>query len=376
MHQTADGHRAIDASPSSLVPTARATRPQRMRVWVVQFFVTFAVILGAVSLFNFVTDPFTLYRRDGLYLTDTRFQRDVGAGLLRTADNPTALIVGNSYFANFTPEGAGGLLGVKTEISSQWGMNQGPINKVVRYALDHQPSIKTVYLATSIWDSCQVDPHPTSPLPKSLYSGYYWADLEYLMSYETVEYSYLKVSGSEHFSRDPLAIFSWWERYKSINGDVAYLESLRDKMSIPDSKREPANLNAESGRLSDCFKAFASDFAREYPSVFFYYVNPPLHQWLLHQRWMYGVLETQLAAMDEIGRFISSLPNAAYFDFYAAKEWTTDCSHWRDMSHFDPFVGQEILKAIATGSYQRTAATNEGLTARTIQSVQQSVECD
>lgn len=352
---------------------------ERMRAlslrWIVLFFAFAMVPLGAMAAYNFHHDPFTMYRRGELYYVAGRFQRKVGAGIIRTEREAEALVIGNSYTANADPDLVERLFGKKTLVMSQWGLASGDIDIVTRYALREIPRLKVVFLSLPIWSVCDDRPHPNSPLPLSLYYGYYWADIEYLLSIETARAAWYK---PYQFSEDMGRVYRWWHIYESDIGKAEVLQSAFERLTPIRSRVDPNPQTVEMRAVKtfECYKDRISALSRDFPNVQFYVFNPPHLQWLLHYRWLAGSIDMQIAAMEMIGGYTSSLPNVRFFDFYSAPpENYMHCRNYHDMSHFDLHVTDLLFEAMAAGQFERKPGTNEAATARTVESLRERLDC-
>ncbi len=350
---------------------------QCSRSWIALYFAVLVFLLGSLAIFNFRQDPFTMFRRDGLFLTSNKFQRYTNAGLTKTAGRVEALVVGNSYIANVNPTLVEKLFGLKTTVHSQWGLAQGEMNTATEFAMALHPEIKMVFFQVPIWDTCSTQPHPATPLPKALYRGYPWALVSYLLSEETTAQSISKLDRTPDFKADPAAIYRWWETSSHLVGKSERLTTQLSKAPAVFKKRQLPKAQFDK-MVSDtvaCFRDFATTFTSAHPDTQFVFFNPPHFQWLLWYRDQTGVLQPQISAMEQIARFVSTLRNALYFDFYAAEDWISDCRHWRDLSHFDLEVSDGVIAAMAEGDFERTPTTNAALSARIRKAVSRKAAC-
>lgn len=343
--------------------------------WVLLFFVFAMLPLGAMAAYNYYHDPFTMYRRGDLYYVNGRFQRKVGAGILRTEREAEALVIGNSYTANVDPALVERLFRQKTLVMSQWGVSAGDIHIVTNYALRRIPTLRTVFLSLPIWGVCSRQPHPTSPIPLSLYYGYYWSDIEYLLSMETARAAWNKPS---QFSEDMSHVIRWWHINGKDNGNMDIINRLYARQPQPSRRKAPSRHAVEAQSLAafQCYKDQITALVRAYPKVDFYIFNPPHLQWLLHSRWMQGSIDYQIRAMELIAEFTDTLPTVRFFDFYSAPaDRVMHCRHYRDLSHFDLEVSDYLFEAMASGQFERTTDTNSQATARTLKNLETKLDC-
>ena len=147
--------------------------------WIALYFAVLVFLFGLPSDLRLRQDPFTMFRRDGLFLTSNKFQRYTNAGLTRTAGRVEALVVGNSYIANVDPTLVEKLFGLKRR-STRNGVWPKEQDTATEFAMALHPEIKMVFFQVPIWDTCSTQPHPATPLPKALYRGYPWALVSYL----------------------------------------------------------------------------------------------------------------------------------------------------------------------------------------------------
>ena len=136
---------------------------------------------------------------------------------------------------------------------------------------------------------------------------------------------------------------------------------LDDIPSGPVLPMTDQQIEAESLRTFHCMQRFAT-VARRYPSTTFFIFNPPVLQRLLWYRGRLGQIEAWIRAQEMFAAKVAA-PNVRYFDFYAATDLERDCRRFRDVAHFDPDTGDQLVRWMHEGNFQRTAASNPAISA-------------
>ena len=336
----------IDASETTFVRLVRA------------IFLRVGVGPRAAHRVELVDDPFTLFRDYGRYLTEQRYQRFVHAGLLRTTKDVQSLVVGTSYVANFNPDLTGHLFGGPAYILSTWGSSQRENNEAVLLALRLHPQIRTVLFEVSIWNVCSMKLHPFWTFPLALYKGYSTAVVAYLLSWKTADLSWRKRLGDAAVANpDRSQVVRWWDEHKHTFGNLDILQrSIAAVLPPPPTSVVMSQRDVEQRAkgYADCFRAHVLPIVARHPETEFLFFNPPVMQWLLWSNGLHGWLEPYMRAQANIAAMLGGVPNARWFDFYAATPEVSDCRHWRDMSHFDLTVSDQIVRWIKAGRFQRT----------------------
>lgn len=353
----------------------------RLGIWPVATLVFCVICLALIALFNYALDPFHLFRADKLYVKEIDHQRYVNAGIIRTERDFDALVIGNSYIANFNTEVIDAQFGTRSRVISAYGASAQSIATMLRFALAQRSDLKLVFFGLPIWDVCGSLEDPQLPLPRRLYSGDPYGFLQVLLAKETTSVALAKTMLVLHLGK-PTTLFTddvrevprWDRERQDLYGAADHLQTLLGP--IPLESRSPNEAIERAARdLLNCFDRGPVTIARAFPSVRFYVFNPPMYQWLLWLREREGLVPIWNRAQELFGEAAANLPNLEYHDFLAAAAIVNDCRRFRDLAHFDPASGDEIVAALKAGTYRRTPARDAMLSARIASNARERVQC-
>jgi hypothetical protein len=132
-------------------------------------------------------------------------------------------------------------------------------------------------------------------------------------------------------------------------------------------------IEAEALRMFHCMERLVA-IAKQYPDTNFFIFNPPVLQQLLWYRARLGLVEVWIRAQERFAANISE-PNIKYFDFHAATEIEGDCRRFMDIAHFDPDTGDQLVRWMHDGTFQRTKASNPSISAAIRDSLGEPYAC-
>jgi hypothetical protein len=357
---------------------------RRLRLWPVLAAAACALFLLLVALVNFLADPFQLFRAGTAFVRDSNYQRYVNAGILRTGTDFDALVIGNSYIANFNTEVIDQLFGVRSRVISVWGASQKEISETLRLAFAQHPDLKTVFLSAPVWGVCSDLDHPIWHLPVGLYRGEPLGYLPPLLTKGPTMLSVekiLRVTGLgkpatefvdnvadvPRWDADAEGLFGSPERLRKAFAD----DADKDKLI----RYSPEQVAAGANDILLCFERNVLAFAHAHPATRFYVFNPPAYQWWLWARHRNGAVAVWNRAQEALAEIAAPDSNLAYFDFFAAREITNDCMRYRDMAHFDPRSGDELVTMMKADRYRRTPRTNDDVSQRVTANLGELVPC-
>jgi hypothetical protein len=262
------------------------------------------------------------------------------------------------------------------------GGSQKEVSTTLQYLLDRHPAIRLVILETSIWNVCNMADHPFWPFQAGFHERSPSALAKYLVSGETLGLSLSRLAFTWQgwfagtFTDDVRRVHRWIER---MEGQFHNPEHIRQQFAYsvprPEEPLHPsASLTAaQANNVLQCFEANIMTIVRAYPQVQFLLFNPPVFQWLQWYRHRKGDIDAWNLAEERIA--IQLPKNARYFDFYAAGEIQNDCMRYMDMGHFDQESADLIVKWLFEGRLERTASTNDAISAAVRDGAQERVSC-
>lgn len=349
--------------------------------WWVKALGAFACALTLVAGFNWVADPFQLFRRDTIFYVGQEQLRYVNVGLILHAPPFDAIVIGSSYFANVRPQLVDEVFGTRTLLSAVIGSAGVENPTTLRFALRTRPEIKTAFLETTAWGLCGTGTHPSYEFPMAIYEGRPLARFAHLLRAETTRLSYVKLSGklrgqysSPYFVADQSTIHRWFEQVRpDAFGTGEYLKSYTAPAAATALADEIVEQSAVG--LARCFQRDYLVFAKAHPNVRFYFINSPLFQWGQWNLQQSDQIRALNRAQEIIAEAAAEFPNAHYFDFNAAVEIVNDCRRYMDMGHFDQWSADQLFRWMREGRYRRTPATNAALSTAITDNVRQRVAC-
>jgi hypothetical protein len=326
----------------------------------------FLAIYAAVAVANFFIDPFQLIRKSEIYAFAPEFQRSTNAGRIRTEPPFDAAVVGTSHIGNFDPAVIENVFGTRAKVFSIFGGSIREIVLTVTFLLERRPAIKFVFLEASIWNVCNDGWHSAWPFPVKLYRDNPLGIAQYLLSGDTLRLSAKQLlyrlnvyrTYNAGFSRLEPKVHRWYEEHRGEFGDPYYMK-LEE---FPYSASPIAGQQIEAEVL-------------QYPNTTFLIFNPPLLQQLLMHQARLGNLEVWIRAQEMFAAKLSPALNIKYFDFHAATEIEGDCRRFRDVAHFDPDTGDQLVRWMHDGTFERTAASNPSISAATMDILRQPYGC-
>jgi hypothetical protein len=362
---------------------------QRLALWPLLTGGCCAFCLALVPLFNFVLDPFHLFRADPVYVKDANFQRYANAGIILTEPGFDALVIGGSYTANFSADLVDRLFDVRSRVLSVWGGSQKEISNTLRFALRKRPDLKTVFFGVTVWGVCSDGDHPFWSFPTRLYRDDPLGYAEILLSRDATTLAFLKVvkvtglgkpgldrPEGAFFADDVRSVPRWDDNRLDLFGSVENLrKGLVGNVLSPPISLTPEEIETRARNILPCFERHVLSFVREYPATRFYIFNTPTFQWWHWAFHTQGMIAVWDRAQTLIGEAVARLPNAEYHDFFAATEISNDCTRYRDQGHFDLRTGDDLVTLIKRGDYRRTPATDRRISQRVLANAAQRVPC-
>ena len=179
--------------------------------YIIGFFLTAFILLGAAALTVFHVDPFMHYHKphtDSYYYTlDLENQRNVNDGISRHFDYD-ALITGTSMIENFNTTEFDEIFGVNSIKLPYAGGSYKEINDSLETALKSNPQLKTIVrgLDTVFFfydaDAMRTD---LGDFPDYLYDSNPFNDVEYLLNKEILFHSVYHNSRRYHEHRKKIS---------------------------------------------------------------------------------------------------------------------------------------------------------------------------
>jgi hypothetical protein len=149
------------------------------------------------------------------------------------------------------------------------------------------------------------------------------------------------------------------------------------KRDLPSSQASPMverEIEAEALRTFHCMERFLA-IAKQYPDTRLFIFNPPVLQQLLSYRAKPGLVEVWIRAQEMFAANLASVSNVKYFDFHAAADIENDCRRFMDAAHFDPAAGDQLVRWMHDGIFERTKEANQAISAAIRSAAAERVSC-
>lgn len=362
---------------------------RRLVLWPLFTAAVCALCFVLIPAFNFVLDPFHLFRADRVYVKDANYQRYANAGIILTDPPFDALVIGGSYIANFAPELVDRQFGVTSRVIAVWGGSQKEVSTTLRFALRQRPALSAVFYNVSVWGLCSEGDHPFWAFPTRLYRGDPLGYIEPLFSRGATTLAFLKVvkvtglgkpgldrPEGAFFADDARSVPRFDDHRTDVFGAAERLRKvLADSVRNPPISLEPDEVEKQARAILPCFERHVLSLVREHPATRFYVFSTPTFQWWHFAFRTHGMTAVWDRAQTLIAEALAQHPNAEYHDFFAATEIANDCTRYRDMGHFDLRTGDDLVAMLKRGDYRRTPATDHWISQRALANAAELVAC-
>lgn len=331
--------------------------------YIIGFFLTAFILLGAAALTVFHVDPFMHYHKphtESYYYTlDLENQRNVNDGISRHFDYD-ALITGTSMIENFNTTEFDEIFGVNSIKLPYAGGSYKEINDSLETALKSNPQLKTIVrgLDTVFFfydaDAMRTD---LGDFPDYLYDINPFNDVEYLLNKEILfhsVYPMIEESKAEGFTPG-ITTFTDYNRWQDLHtyGKNTVCPDGVGKIVPAAPKNEPLSEDTKK-IIYDNITQNVTSLADSYPDVDFYYFFTPYSIVWWAGDVASGSISDWLNAEQYIIELILEQDNIKLFSFNNRADIVADLNNYQDNMHYAEWVNSLILKWMHDGQYRLT----------------------
>jgi len=317
------------------------------------FAASVAAALAGIAGFNWAVDPFQFFHlphfQKPVYYAG--YQRYQNAGLARTQSYET-VVIGTSVTENFLPSyinQSWGTRALKLSISGSTSYEQflvlrqalrtGQVRHVI-WALD----------AGAFYGKRERVRDDQAPFPYFMYRWPAWANVEYLYSLGTLNFSLRALKGFGETDLDQLETwhgkfeFSQSAALRAWGGDCkAFAQKYREGDSRP--------TDAQLAEMRVALERNLFNLIREHPEVRFHLFFAPVSTltYVPAKTFFLPVLLPFKRAV--LGALVDE-PNVRLHDFQIADSITDDLNHYKDQVHFDLPVSKFVIDALRSERYR------------------------
>jgi hypothetical protein len=320
----------------------------------------FVTVTLFIILFNFIVDPFQIYRAAKLYTFKVQDQRYLNAGLAKSYPYDT-LLLGTSMTENFH------LHNIKKNPNfahpiklSLEGASIYELRDLIQLAIHTHKNLKNIILDIEVFSFKRgsQEQYKASTFPTYLYDTNSFNDISYLLNFKVFKKS-LKVL-KEPYNKNRIekqldSLYNWQQA-------CAHSFTLRNVLNSYNFSSEEDKKNKLKLFKQDYqFKILKENFDKALypllthnPKITFYLFYPP-----------YSVLSLKIAkqakALPDILEFkryvvkkCANLPNVKIYDFQVDFATTNKLSNYKDLGHYHERINALMLEYIQQNKFRVT----------------------
>ena len=305
-----------------------------------------------IILFNYIVDPYQIYRKTSLYTFKIQDQRYLNAGLARNYPYDT-LIVGSSMIENFY------LHDIKNNTFKQplklsfQGGGIYELNTLINLAIHSNKKLKNIIIDFDMYafNNQSKQNFISSYFPNYLYNSSYIDDTYYLLNFKILRKSFrsLKNKYNEQKIRKQLDnLYSWQNDYKDQftikNVLSSYKYHIKNDNKIENPKRFFNDLKINFNKT--IYKTIKNN-----PNICFYIFYPP------YSIYGYKAIEN-LNKFDSFIKFkkytfekLLKYKNVKIYDFQTAEKIILNIKNYKDIYHYHENINKWMLKQIQNNNF-------------------------
>ncbi len=306
--------------------------------------ILFCIASICVMLFNFIIDPFFLYRKpfDALSykLESQRYQNN---GIARHFEYD-AIITGTSMTENFKASQFDDLFKTNSIKTSFSGATFNEIALYLNRAISYNPNIEIIVMSLDQYNIMkEKDALPYRSYPEYLYDENYFNDISYLLNKHTFIYGsgltiFNTLIGNETTSFDD---YSRWQEKVTFSEEVL-LNSYNANEKTESSQKQL--LEEDRIIIFDNLQQNLIQLAIDNPDIEFYCFFPPysiVYYGNLNQS---NTLNYHLNALKYASELIVEYDNIKLFSFLDLYDVTTNYALYKDETHYSEEINDDIFK--------------------------------
>ncbi|MHC1733547.1 MAG: tetratricopeptide repeat protein [Bacteroidales bacterium] len=312
---------------------------------------TFLPVL-TVGVVNYVVDPLQIYRKQ--QWVEPRFwsnQRSQNAGKIRSylaQDGYDSIILGNSVAGNFRPSRVAEVMGWKKTMKLTIDGGQASEQS---YMLDQ--ALKTGTIKSVFWciraanfiDKESEKWHSTEKIPFYLYTENFLDDYEYLLSLDTLKFSYENIRKKNNWSLN-LDFLNYWQSKKHISEQIEY-NSQKVKSKLQNAKTVCIS-DLQERKYYPLIDNNILKFANMYKDTRFIIVFAPQTRQSVAASGVQRVNE-YLSVQSYLVDKSKNLNNIEIYGFDNQDSIVNNLWNYRDPIHYHSGINESILRSVVIG---------------------------
>lgn len=326
----------------------------KSKTWIIGWFTLVIITLCIIGGWVYSVDPYFHYHEPDV---DTYFyhlynQRSQNNGICKHFKYD-ALITGTSMTENFKASEMNEIFGVNSIKVSYSGSTYKEINDNLKVALKHNKDLKTVVRCLDMgmfFDDKDRMREDLGTYPTYLYDKNPFNDVNYLFNKDVIfgrVYQMDKERNEENFVPGITSFddYSRWQTPFVYGAKTIYPQNI-EAQKIGD----PLHLtDIEKKRIEENITQNVTSLADAYPQVEFYYFFSPYSIAWWQERAGNGSIYKYIEAEQYIIELILEHENIYLYSFNNCTDITTDLNHYKDVTHYGPWVNSILLKWMHDG---------------------------
>ena len=331
------------------------------------FLRTLAIVLAVLTLcaaVNIAADPFFYYRWDadgeGVFFNE-RYQ---SAGIARHAEVDT-LLLGTSMVSNFRASYVEKTFGgTAAKISIPDGRFEEFTQILDTVYRKHSPQRVIFSLDPNIM--VRDESALKNELPKYLYDGNPFNDLQYVLNKDTLMYSAFSLLSKSRGDAVSCDEAFTWDQNAGFSTNFVLVSYDRPEKAETEKLRSAFSENVAKNL------SYVVSWAEEHPETEFIIYIPPYNILYWDKTARNGETDAVFGALQQCFETLLPIENVRLCQFLNL-EMVIHCSYYNDYIHFSGLGAQEVLKAMESGEYDVTQE-NMVETLRAVRTFQQEYD--
>lgn len=317
---------------------------------------TFLPVL-TVGVMNYVVDPLQIYRKQ--QWVEPRFwknQRSQNAGKIRSylaQDGYDSIILGNSVADNFRPSRVAEVMGWKKTMKLTIDGGQPSEQAFMLEQALKTGSVKNVFWCIRVanfMDNKSEKWHSTEKMPFYLYTHNFLDDNEYILSLDTLKFSYESIRKKNNWTLN-LDLLNYWQSKKHILTQIEY-NSEKVISKLQEAKTVCISDLQESERYPLIDKNIV-EFAKLYKDTRFVIVLAPQARTSVATSGVKRVNE-YLSVQSYLVNKFDKMKNVEVYGFDNEDYIVNNLGNYRDPIHYHSGVNESMLRSIVSGACRLT----------------------
>ena len=314
-------------------------------------------VTSFIILFNYIVDPFQIYRKTKLYTFKVQDQRYLNAGLAKNYPYNT-LLVGTSMTENFYLHDMKKNPNFSKPMKLSFeGASIYEISDLLQLAIHSNKELKNIIIGVDFlsFKKGAKQQYMASTFPKYLYDTNPFNDMSYLLNFKIFKKSLLSLKrpySEEAVAKTLDTIYNWQKEFNQY----FTLENIRHTYINNNKKEEQKTLHKlfneyQFQYLKENFDKRLYPILKNNPQINFYLFYPP-HSVLIYKVYAKAnILQDILHFKKYIFQKCKDLPNVKIYDLQVDFQTTNNLQNYKDLGHYHEKINKLILQNIQKNNY-------------------------